>query len=71
MTTFQQKSVFVNAALALIALTYIYRAEDNVIVMDENNNLQVLRLVELDCSSNTLVPFTQEFRVHGFDIYWD
>ncbi|KAJ2315362.1 hypothetical protein IWW54_000341 [Coemansia sp. RSA 2705] len=104
MTTFQQKSVFVNAALALIALTYIYRvftsrvevfgvgthpssanttscynkhvhsrfeAEDNVIVMDENNNLQVLRLVELDRSSNTLVPFTQEFRVHGFDIYWD
>ncbi|KAJ2647676.1 hypothetical protein IWW40_004490 [Coemansia sp. RSA 1250] len=39
--------------------------------MDGNDNIQVLRLVELDHTGNKLVPYTQEFRVHGFDIYWD
>ncbi|KAJ2408141.1 hypothetical protein J3B01_001725 [Coemansia erecta] len=39
--------------------------------MDENNNILALQLVELDRESNKVVPFTQEFRVHGFDIYWD
>ncbi|KAJ2803138.1 hypothetical protein H4R20_003010 [Coemansia guatemalensis] len=39
--------------------------------MDENNNLESLRVMELDESTGKLVPFSQELRVHGFDIYWD
>ncbi|KAJ1850852.1 hypothetical protein LPJ73_003255 [Coemansia sp. RSA 2703] len=36
-----------------------------------NNNVQKLVLLERDSHSNNLVPFRQELRVHGFDIYYD
>ncbi|KAJ2768940.1 hypothetical protein IWQ56_002744, partial [Coemansia nantahalensis] len=44
---------------------------DHIIVMDESNNLQDLSLVELERVGGTVAPFTQELRVHGFDIYRD
>ncbi|KAJ2887437.1 hypothetical protein FB639_001317 [Coemansia asiatica] len=45
--------------------------EDFVFVMDEQNNVQRLELLELDAKTNKLVSFKQDFRVHGFDIYYD
>ncbi|KAJ2786389.1 hypothetical protein GGI15_001561 [Coemansia interrupta] len=39
--------------------------------MDEKNNVHELKVLERDSRSNNLVPFRQEFRVHGFDIYYD
>ncbi|KAJ2616941.1 hypothetical protein H4S08_000539 [Coemansia sp. RSA 1365] len=44
---------------------------DYILLMDENNNLELLQPMELDSGTGKLVPFSQELRVHGFDIYWD
>ncbi|KAI9504957.1 hypothetical protein GGI25_001750 [Coemansia spiralis] len=48
---------------------------DHVVVMDTKNNLKILKVLELTeggiGGKMTLVPFQQDFRVHGFDIYWD
>ncbi|KAJ1960545.1 hypothetical protein GGI12_003740 [Dipsacomyces acuminosporus] len=44
--------------------------KDHVLVVDEKNNVISLDIVEKS-SSGTLVPFKQDLRLHGFDIYWD
>ncbi|KAJ2890056.1 hypothetical protein IWW38_004341 [Coemansia aciculifera] len=42
---------------------------DVVYVMDENDSYSEIRALERS-SDGSLQPFTQDFRVHGFDIYW-
>ncbi|KAJ2735797.1 hypothetical protein IW152_001269 [Coemansia sp. BCRC 34962] len=42
---------------------------DRVYVMDESDNYSELKVLER-LGDGTLQPFSQDFRVHGFDIYW-
>ncbi|KAI8322273.1 calcium-dependent phosphotriesterase [Martensiomyces pterosporus] len=44
--------------------------KDHVLVVDEKDSIRSLDVLERD-SGGALVPFGQDFRVHGFDIYWD
>ncbi|KAJ2000191.1 hypothetical protein H4R26_004735 [Coemansia thaxteri] len=39
--------------------------------LDDHNNIRSLQVLELSSTTDKLVPFSQDFRVHGFDIYWD
>ncbi|KAJ2260481.1 hypothetical protein GGI01_002966 [Coemansia sp. RSA 376] len=45
--------------------------DDHILVLDEKNTIHSLKVLERNTTSNMLVPFSQDFRVHGFDIYWD
>ncbi|KAJ1804855.1 hypothetical protein LPJ56_006639, partial [Coemansia sp. RSA 2599] len=44
--------------------------QDHVFVMDENNKFSDIKFVE-KANDGTLQPFSQDLRLHGFDIYWD
>ncbi|KAJ2013663.1 hypothetical protein IWW57_006026 [Coemansia sp. S610] len=49
---------------------FAHEAEaDHVYVMDEGDNYSELKVLER-LGDSTLQPFSQDFRVHGFDIYW-
>ncbi|KAI9504961.1 hypothetical protein BX070DRAFT_244440 [Coemansia spiralis] len=43
---------------------------DHVYIMDENGKYSDIKLLET-ASNGSLQPLSQDFRVHGFDIYWD
>ncbi|KAJ1938873.1 hypothetical protein FBU59_004307, partial [Linderina macrospora] len=44
--------------------------KDHIYIMDEKDRYSELKAMERT-ADGSLVPFTQDFRVHGFDIYWD
>ncbi|KAJ1942716.1 hypothetical protein GGF37_002988 [Kickxella alabastrina] len=44
---------------------------DHVLVMDEKNNVHSLDILDRNSNTRELIPFTQDFRIHGFDIYHD
>ncbi|KAJ1734415.1 hypothetical protein LPJ61_001085 [Coemansia biformis] len=84
MTPPNHKTAFANVALGLLCLAYAYwtlsrRAEAfGIGTTHASTNTtgcyqfgKVLSLVEFDHGSGSFRPFTQELRVHGFDIYWD
>ncbi|KAJ2605928.1 hypothetical protein H4R99_000793 [Coemansia sp. RSA 1722] len=43
---------------------------DHIYVMDESNEFYDIKLVE-KTSDGMLQPFSQDLRLHGFDIHWD
>ncbi|KAJ2699381.1 hypothetical protein H4218_002687 [Coemansia sp. IMI 209128] len=61
------KSVFAQFAFCLLTLAYIFRT----IFQRIENTVHSLQVLEHNATTNSLVPFSQDFRVHGFDIYWD
>ncbi|KAJ2552833.1 hypothetical protein EV175_003164 [Coemansia sp. RSA 1933] len=44
---------------------------DRIYVMDENNKYSGIAVLEASHDGSSLQPFSQDFRVHGFDIYTD
>ncbi|KAJ1934707.1 hypothetical protein EC988_008720, partial [Linderina pennispora] len=44
--------------------------KDHIYIMDEKDQYSELKAMERT-ADGALVPFSQDFRVHGFDIYWD
>ncbi|KAJ1895265.1 hypothetical protein LPJ66_004693, partial [Kickxella alabastrina] len=44
---------------------------DHILVMDEKNNVHSLDILDRNSNTRELIPFTQDFRIHGFDIYHD
>lgn len=45
--------------------------KDHLFVMDERDNYKEIKPMEMAEDGETMRPFSQDFRLHGLDIYWN